>query len=232
MRLTAQDAMTPGLLGRIAVLAPIPANAAGALAVFLFFTYLDPIGRGPVARAGGAFAIFAGVTLFLLAVTALLADRWTAGVRRWSRQLRAGVAPVAVPVTIRRRVLNAAMTVGLLSLAGWFAAGLFYLVILRVGYGRTWVESVRIFLAIALVGGPVGSALAFLVSEYHWRREIPLFFPEGNLERTGVLRVPVRVRLILTFLLTSILPLLLMVILDLRLGKRFPADEIEAWRDL
>src|SRR5262249_44094349 len=163
MRLSAQDAVTPGLLGRVAVLAPIPANAAGALAVFLFFTYLDPIGRGgPVARSGEAFAVFAVVTLFLLAVTALLADRWTAGIRRWSRQLRAGVTPAAVPVTIRRRVLNAAMTGGLLSLAGWFAAGLFYLVILRVGYGRTWVESIRIFLAIALVGGPVASALAFL----------------------------------------------------------------------
>ena len=58
-----------------------------------------------------------------------------------------------------------------------------------------------------LVGGPVSSALAFLVSEYHWRREIPLFFPDGELERDGVLRVPIRVRLLLTFLLTSILPL-------------------------
>ena len=64
----------------------------------------------------------------------------------------------------------------------------------------------RIFFTIVLVGGPVASALAFLLSEYHWRREIPLFFPDGVLERDGVLRVPIRVRLFLTFLLTSILP--------------------------
>jgi hypothetical protein len=119
---------------------------------------------------------------------------------------------------VRRRVLNAAMINGLLSLAGWFAAGMFYLVVLRTTYGLDWVETLRIVLTIVLVGGPVSSALAFLVSEYHWRREIPLFFPDGVLERDGVLRVPIRVRLFLTFLLTSILPLMLMTILDLRLG--------------
>ena len=57
------------------------------------------------------------------------------------------------------------------------------------------IEALRIFVGIVLVGGPTTSALAFLVSEYHWRREIPLFFPDGELERDGVLRVPILVRL-------------------------------------
>jgi class 3 adenylate cyclase len=228
---TAREARPPGFLGRLAMLAPIPANAGGAIAVYLYFNYIDPLERAPGAGSAAALALFAGITGFLLAATALLSDRWTAGVRRWSRKLRAGASPDVVPPRIRRRVLNAALMTGILSLGGWFVAGLFYLFVLRFTYGLGWLETLRIFLSIVLVGGPVASALAFLVSEYHWRREIPLFFPDGNLERAGVLRVPVRVRLILTFLLTSILPLLLMVLLDLRLRERFPA-EAAAWRDL
>jgi class 3 adenylate cyclase len=228
---TAREARPTGFLGRLAMLAPIPANAGGAIAVYLYFNYIDPLERAPGAGSAAALALFAGIAGFLLAATALLSDRWTAGVRRWSRKLRAGASPDAVPRRIRRRVLNAALMTGLVSLGGWFVAGLFYLFVLRFTYGLGWLETLLIFLSIVLVGGPVASALAFLVSEYHWRREIPLFFPDGNLERAGVLRVPVRVRLILTFLLTSILPLLLMVILDLRLRERFPA-EAAAWSDL
>jgi adenylate cyclase len=226
----ARDAAPPGFLGRLALLATIPANAAGAVAVYLYFNQIDPIERGPAAGSRAGLVLFVTITALLLAMTAAVSDLWTAEVRSWSRRLRGGEAPAAVPSVVRRRVLNAALMNGLLSLAAWFVAGLCYLVILRFVYGLSWLEPVRIFLAIVLVGGPVASALAFLVSEYHWRREIPLFFPDGDLERAGVLRVPVRVRLILTFLLTSILPLSLMIVLDLRLEDRF-ADQA-AWRDL
>src|SRR5262245_20285590 len=230
MHLASQDPLPPRWLGRLAVLAPIPANAAGAIAVYLFFNYVDPIERVAQDGSRSALVLFVTITGFLLVLTAALSDVWTAGVRAWSRRLRAGESPAAVPITIRRRVLNAALVNGLLSLSGWFLAGVCYLLILRFGFALPWRIPVRIFLAIVLVGGPVASALAFLLSEYHWRREIPLFFPRGDLERTGVLRVPVRVRLILTFLRTSILPLLLMILLDLRLEHRFPQDP--AWRDL
>ena len=235
MRVAPREAMAltpPGVLGRIAVLVPILANAAGAVAVYLFYAYIDPVGRGPAAASRQALTLFVSITTSLLVIAAFLGDRWTAGVRRWSRRLRAGASPADVPIVVRRRVLNAAMINGLLSLAGWFAAGMFYLVVLRTTYGLDWVETLRIVLTIVLVGGPVSSALAFLVSEYHWRREIPLFFPDGVLERDGVLRVPIRVRLFLTFLLTSILPLMLMTILDLRLGRRMRASQADAWRDL
>ena len=69
------------------------------------------------------------------------------------------------------------------------------------------------------------------MSEYHWRREIPLFFPDGHLERAGVLRLPIRVRLLVTFLLTSILPLLLTIMLDLSLKGRVPETLAGVWRE-
>jgi hypothetical protein len=89
------------------------------------------------------------------------------------------------------------------------------------GAGGALIEALRIFVGIVLVGGRP-SALAFLVSEFHWRREIPMFYPDGDLEREAVLRVPILVRLTATFFLTSILPMLVMlttlVSLDMRLG--------------
>jgi adenylate cyclase len=232
MRLAPAEQPAPGWLRQITTLALIPANAAGAAAVYLYFTYVDPRGGRPPPDAGTAFLLFLGITGALLVITTYLGNRWTRPVHRWSRRLRAGEPPAAVPVEVRRRVLNAALTNGLLSLAAWFAAGLFYLVILGLGYRIGVFDTLRVFLVIVLVGGPVASALAFLVSEYHWRREVPLFFPDGNLERAGVLRLPIRVRLLVTFLLTSILPLLLMVMLDLSVQRHISGTLARAWREL
>ena len=44
------------------------------------------------------------------------------------------------------------------------------------------------------------------MAEYQWRRAIPLFFPDGKLDRGGVLRVPILARLGVTFLVTAVLP--------------------------
>src|SRR5262245_55149205 len=147
---TARDAMPPGFLGRLAMLAPIPANAAGALAVYLYFSYVDPLARAPGAGSASGLALFAAITGTLLAISAVLSDRWTAGVRAWARRLRAGASPESVPLAVRRRVLNAALMNGLLSLWGWFVAGLCYLILLRVAYRMGWMEPVRIFLSIVL----------------------------------------------------------------------------------
>src|SRR5258708_23913444 len=98
-------------------------------------------------------------------------------------------------------------------------------------------EALRIFGGNVLVGGPKKSALAFLVSEYHWRREIPFFYPDGELERECVLRVPILVRLTATFFLTSILPMLVMlttlISLDMRVGIPEASEASRAmWQNL
>src|SRR5207247_1736902 len=77
---------------------------------------------------------------------------------------------------------------------------------------------------IVVVGGPVASALSFLVAEYYSRRDVPLFFPAGRIERSGVLRVPILVRLGATFFITSVLPPLLMMMVSLSLMRRFGGE--------
>ncbi len=227
-----QDVTPPGFLRRTTALSIIPANLAGALAVYLYFNYIDPLGGGPAPGSLEALVVFLGVTGTLVGVNWYLGSRWTHPIRRWGHRLREGGDPLSVPVDVRRRVLNAAFANGVLSLAAWALAGLFYFINLRFLFGAELFESMRIFLAIVLVGGPVTSALAFLVGEYHWRREIPLFFPDGRLEQTGVLRLPIQVRLAVTFLLTSILPLLLMIMVDLTLEWRLAPGMQPHWNAL
>ena len=113
----APETATARVVGRVAVLVPILANAVGAVAVYLFFSYIDPVGARP-AGAGHPLALFVAITTVLLSTAAFLGDRLTSGVRRWSRRLRAGASPADVPIAIRRRVLNAAMVNGVLSIAG------------------------------------------------------------------------------------------------------------------
>src|SRR5205807_9509519 len=72
----------------------------------------------------------------------------------------------------------------------------------------------------------------FLVAEYYSRRDVPLFFPEGRIERSGVLRVPILVRLGATFFITSVLPPLLMMMVSLSLVHRFGGEPPEESRPL
>src|SRR5262249_10898791 len=222
MRLPPAEPIQPELLSQITGLALIPANAAGAAAGYVYFSYVGPWGGRPQPNAETAFLLFTAITTVLLVVTTRLGNRWMRPVHRWSHRLRAGESPSDVPVAIRRRVLNAALMIGLLSLGAWCVAGLFYLVVLGGWYRIGAFETLRVFLTIVVVGGPLASAVAFRVSESHWRPETPLFFPDGVPERPGVLRLPIRVRLLVTFLLTSILPLLLTLMLDLSLKRRVP----------
>src|SRR5262249_61972736 len=78
-------------------------------------------------------------------------------------------------------------------------------------------------------GGAVARPLAFRGRECQWRGDTPLFFRGGGRGRTGVLRLPIRVRLLVTFLLTSILPLLLTLMLDLSLKRRVPETLASVW---
>jgi adenylate cyclase len=228
--------MRPGLIRRLTALSIIPANVMGAVTVYFYYNYVDPLGGGMPPDPTHAFLVFAAVVVPLVGLNWYLGARWVQPLRTWRRRIRAGIDPTEVPQAIRRRALNAALANAILSLSAWTAAGVTYLVYLLWGQGVPLTEALRIFVGIVLVGGPTTSALAFLVSEYHWRREIPLFFPDGDLERDGVVRVPILVRLTATFFLTSVMPILVMLTtvlsLEMRHGGDLPASLRGVWESL
>jgi adenylate cyclase len=230
------NTMRPGLIRRLTALSIIPANVMGAVTVYFYYNYVDPLGGGRPPDPTHAFLVFAAVVVPLVGLNWWLGARWVQPLRTWRRRIRSGTDPHEVPQAIRRRALNAALANAILSLSAWTIAGVTYLVYLLWGQAVPLMEALRIFVGIVMVGGPTTSALAFLVSEYHWRREIPLFYPDGELERQGVLRVPILVRLTATFFLTSILPMLVMLTtllsLEMRLGGAVPEAMRGVWVNL
>ena len=217
-----------GFLLRAAALPVLPANLAGAVLVYLYFNFVDPL---DATSAGGAqvfatyelqrLAVFIAVTTVILGGNVALSLYWFGPLARWRKQLREGADPATVPATIRRRVLNAPLANTVLTQAGWTLAGAFYLVYLDAVVGLASGEVWRITLTIVLVAGPLTAALTFLASEFYLRRQVPIFFPDGRIERHGVLRVPILVRLGGTFAVTSILPLALILIVDFGIARRY-----------
>ncbi len=198
---------------------PIPANVAGAVVVYLYFNYVDPLAANPTPSMLRPLFVFLAVTSTLMTASWYVGRRLIGPVLEWRRMLRLGTDAAHVPDDVRRWALNAPLTNAVLSAAAWSFAGVFYfpyLLWVGVPLAETW----RTFVGIVLVGGPITSALAFLLGEAYWRQEIPVFFPYGRIERAGALRVPIRVRLAGTFLITSAMPLLLMLMADFTLVRR------------
>jgi class 3 adenylate cyclase len=180
--------------------------------------------------------VFVGVMAALVLIGFLLLRPFFDPLTAWRERLREGGDAALVPPPLRRRALNAPLMNAITSMIGWSLAGLFYLPYQIFVVGAPRVQAFRLFLVITLVGGPVASTLSFLMSEYQWRRAIPLFFPDGKLDRGGVLRVPILARLGVTFLVTAFLPPALMLLADLTLAVRFggslPPDLRPLWDGL
>jgi adenylate cyclase len=212
------------------VAAALP-SVAGAALVYFYFSYVDPLDPGEIAAPVRDLGVFVLVLGTLLAGTIFFGAWrfWPLGV--WIDRLRAGEDPAAVPVVIRRRALNAPLTTAVATMVAWMLAGLFYFPY-QLWTGRGLEAAWRLFSGIVLIGGPVASALAFLAAEVTWRRRVPLFFPEGRLERQGVLRVPILMRLGVTFLVTAVLPPLLMMMVSFNLTRRFGGELPEEIRPL
>jgi adenylate cyclase len=200
-------------------LVTLPANLAGALTAFLYFTYVDPLG-GPIVDDRLDFILFLAVVTGALVVNAWVTRRWIDPVARWHDRILAGADPATAPPEIRRNVLNGALRMATQSIGMWLAAGVFYAVLQILETAWTWRESIRVGIGIVFAGGLPTAALTFLLAEFHWRRRIPEFFPDGRLDRGGVMRVPIRLRLAATFFLTSLVPLTVLLTLAVGVGPR------------
>src|SRR4051812_14657060 len=199
----------------------VPANLIGAAVVYFYFNYVDPLEPALDRTQVQRFGTFVVVTITIVLANFLLATRWMWPLDDWEQRLRAGGDPTTVPSNVRRRALNAPLMSSVVTMAGWVIAGAFYFVFLSWWVGLSLAESTRAFAGLVLVAGPFTSSLVFLATEFHWRRQIPVFFPDGRIDRVGVLRVPVRVRLAATFMVTSLLPRLGRVMMDAGFERRF-----------
>src|SRR5215475_7661876 len=89
--------MRPGLIRRLTALSIIPANVMGAVTVYFYYSYVDPLGGGVPPNPTQAFLIFLGVVVPLVGLNWYLGARWVQPLRMWRRRIRTGTHPSQVP---------------------------------------------------------------------------------------------------------------------------------------
>ena len=176
------------------------ANLFGAVMAFVYFRFIDPVTSGPGVT-------WIEIVFSAAAVTALMiiGARFNA---RWA------VPMLTQPgsAEARRRALLFPWAMAGSTLSAWVVAGVIFGVVGPLLAGWFTVSSaLRTVIGITAVGGLVTAAIVFFSIENRWRQELPGFFPAGDLSAVrGVPRLPVRARLLVVFLLTSVGPLALL----------------------
>jgi len=180
-------------------------NLGGALLTFVYFRFLDPLaldGGGALGLNEIAFFVLGFSLLFVIGRT--LAARWTSPIIRTIGPLPDHPAAAE----LRRRAVLVPVTFAVLTFTGWVGAALLW--------GAGWplltgtfslLGALRQGFGIVFVSGTLVSVYIFLATEHIWRKQLPMLFPAGDLAATGALRLRVRTRLMLLFLVMSILPM-------------------------
>ena len=182
-------------------------NLVGALLTWFYFRFIDftaPQFQARISRAEIIFNVVSFAALITLGIV------WGS---RWARPLQTSdPAARADPELVRRRAIMVPYVFGALAFAGWIGAGLLWGVLYPLIWGFFTPErSMRSLFGITGVAGTVTAALVFFAVEHQWRRALPAFFPRGDLSAvTDVLRPRVRVRLLVIFVMLSVIPLSLL----------------------
>ena len=124
----------------------------------------------------------------------------------------------AYPEKLKRKALQLVPMVAGTTLLAWIMAGFIFgmlmPVILHAFFGVapiTLTESLRVIFGIIVIGGGSTSLFIYFATESIWRKQTPLFFPEGDLSQVkGVFKLSVKARLLVVFLMISLIPLTLL----------------------
>jgi adenylate cyclase len=191
------------------MLVSMPVNLAGAVLVFIYYRWVD------YHALHYSRTLSAGELIFFVVACAVLA---VIGYRlnvRWSAPVRASLdATGTLSEVARRRALQVPFGAARVSAIGWILATILWAVVWPLIDGSFSLRhAVRMMLGIVMAGSLVVATIFFLV-EHYWRQALPKLFPEGDLSAVaGVRRVSVRARLIVIFLLNSVIPIAMLGIM-------------------
>ena len=188
-------------------------NLGGLLLTVAYFRFLHPA----VLQHENMHS-FTELGYFIVACIALVvAGRSVA--RRWSHRLKLanGAFPSGVVGDgLRKGALLVPTYLAVLSFAGWVAAAAIW--------GIAWplwsdsfalAGAVRKSVGLIFVSGTVVSVYIFLASERIWRERIPHIFPDGKLAAAKAPRLRVRTRMVILFMLMSVLPMVVLSVATL-----------------
>lgn len=205
----------------------VAGNLGGALLTFAYFRFVDPTVNQGVAALGAAESVFFALSFGVLWTI------WRAIAARWMQPVTYG-APAdpeaaALDERARRRALLAPAFFAALSFCGWVVAAFVWGVLWPLLSGGFELgRALRQIFAITFVAGSFVTAIVFFGSEHVWRSELPRFFPRGDLSAARVPRLRVRTRMMVVFLLLSLMPLAMLAVAALTRANALLGADAEA----
>ncbi len=131
--------------------------------------------------------------------------------------------------SLRRRALLVPSYLAALTFSGWVAAALIWGVAWPLlTHSFTFAGAVRQSIGLIFVSGTVVTVYIFLATERVWREHIPQLFPDGNLAAANAPRLQVRTRLVILFMLMSVLPMVVLSVATLARANALMLAEVEA----
>lgn len=212
-------------LNRQATFLVIAANGLGASLVFAFLRFIYPL---PVATAPAAknvanpweIAAFVLVTTVLISLGFVLPPKEERLIPVWARRLSEGANAQEVPNAARRAILRVPITASLTTFIMWSVASVvFSFSFMYVPSGMQWETLIAMLTGILLVGGVLTTVIVFFGSEIVWRPILPHFFPDGDVQRFRTRSVSVLARLLITFLVVTLWPMVTLVVLSLQRAR-------------
>jgi class 3 adenylate cyclase len=193
-------------LRRRLLAAQLLSNLAGALLAYSYFVFIDDMALPRSASLSPAAIALSVIGFGFLSA---LGTGWSL---RWSRPLQRLAGDAATPSErreVRRRAVLLPYVAAGITVCGWTLAGLMWGVLLPLLLGHFTLErALRQVFGITCIAGLVTTAFVFFAIERLWRRELPAFFPEGDVSAVpGVVRLTVRARLLVIFLMLGTVPL-------------------------
>ena len=198
----------------------LSANLAGALTVTSYFVFFDRV--FPADDVQQTFYVVAIMFPVLAAIASVFFYHWQKDLNRFIRLVAQNKEVTAeLRKSAQRKILDLPLISALVSLFNWLLAAITmttYSVLTDLGgagsFAAELMEGLRVFVG-CIIGGIITAAIIFFTTEAKCRQIWPAFFPKGGLARMpGVFRLKLRSRMLVIFILASILPLILMAVLS------------------
>ncbi len=198
----------------------IAANLIGAIIVTSYFVFFDRVFAAM--RVQNTFVVV-GIMFPVLAVIAFFFfNFWMKDLERFlqltaqNKQIEPHLRKKA-----QRKILEMPFFSALVSFFNWFLAAITMTIFSIIADSSNTaplmvdlIDGLRVFIG-CIIGGIITAAIIFFITETKCRQIWPYFFPAGGLASTpGVFRLRLRARMLIIFVLASILPLILMAVLS------------------
>ena len=198
----------------------IAANLIGAIIVTSYFVFFDRVFAAM--RVQNTFVVV-GIMFPVLAVIAFFFfNFWMKDLERFlqltaqNKQIEPNLRKKA-----QRKILEMPFFSALVSFFNWFLAAITMTIFSIIADSSNTaplmvdlIDGLRVFIG-CIIGGIITAAIIFFITEAKCRQIWPYFFPAGGLASTpGVFRLRLRARMLIIFVLASILPLILMAVLS------------------